>query len=430
MRFPGNRNPKHYFPVTRKVTRLAPGSGAARPRWYAVGLDEVIVDLEVAGPRALGEELGFEMGESVQLSPEQHRRVLARLEAEGLSVTYASPGGTVANTLNNYTHLSGEPAVLLGAIQSTIRPGDPAYAYLCQTSKAVDLRHLLPLEGPTGTAITFVAEDGERSFGVAPGVAGDYPADAVPEHVVRGASVALLSLYGLRPRTRPIAEASLRVMAIAREAGVPVAFGLGTANLVRELRDVVREVLAEYVTVAAMNHHEARALTGHDDVLLAAEELLELVDIAIITEGQRGLTIGGWTDHSVKRETDDAIRSKSIPEYNRWEYSRLMHRADCDAPLKVYSHTHPYQGGPAQLINTNGAGDAALAALLHDISANRYHREAVPNSSKHDAHVPFLTYSSLSRNAQYGNRVAYEVLCANTPRLDADVGHDAPDADE
>ncbi len=34
-------------------------------------------------------------------------------------------------------------------------------------------------------------------------------------------------------------------------------------------------------------------------------------------------------------------------------------------------------------MNTNGAGDGALAALLHDITANSYHRSNVPNSSKH-----------------------------------------------
>ena len=69
---------------------------------------------------------------------------------------------------------------------------------------------------------------------------------------------------------------------------------------------------------------------------------------------------------------------------------------------------------------------AALAAILHDVSANRYHRNTVPDSAKHPAGVPFLTYSSLSRNAQYGNRVAYEVLQGNSPRLDGPVGSDQP----
>ena len=93
-------------------------------------------------------------------------------------------------------------------------------------------------------------------------------------------------------------------------------------------------------------------------------------------------------------------------------------------PLRVYSHIHPYRGGPDRLANTNGTGDAALAGLLHDIAANHYHRAAVPDSEKHNPEVEFLTYSSLSRNAQYGNRVAYEVLLARSPRLASPVGPD------
>ena len=31
--------------------------------------------------------------------------------------------------------------------------------------------------------------------------------------------------------------------------------------------------------------------------------------------------------------------------------------------MKIYSHINPYLGGPSVIHNTNGAGDAALAAL-------------------------------------------------------------------
>ena len=107
--------------------------------------------------------------------------------------------------------------------------------------------------------------------------------------------------------------------------------------------------------------------------------------------------------------------SKSIPEYNRYEYSRSMLRHHCDKPVQVYTHINPYQGGPREILTTNGAGDAALSALLHDIAANHYHRNALPYSPKH--RVSFLTYSSIAQIAKYANRVSYEVLSQNSPRL-------------
>ena len=422
MHFPGTRIAKHYFPVTKKATSVDAASAGADRRWYVVGLDEIIVDVEIYGPAELAHDLDLVLGESVQLCPEHLQRVLAEVRRRGIQPTYAA-GGTVANSLNNYTHLCGEPAVLLGAMPRTIETGGPSFAYVAQTSKAVDLGNLLPLSGDIGTAITFLAPDGERSFGVAPGVSSDYPSSAVDADVVENASMALTSLYLLRSPERPIYDAALRFMTLARDAGVPVAFGLGTSSLVREKRDLVREVLTEYVTVVAMNAQEAEALTGESDVLLSAQTILDWVDAVVITEGANGLTLGAYTDDQFKRETRETVYSKSIAEYNRWEYSRMVRRADCEKPVKVYSHTHPYRGGPDRLSNTSGAGDAALAAILHDIAANAYHRTTVPNSQKHVA-GSFLSYSSLSRNAQYGNRVAYEVLRGRSPCLNAPIRQD------
>ena len=92
-----------------------------------------------------------------------------------------------------------------------------------------------------------------------------------------------------------------------------------------------------------------------------------------------------------------------------------MRRKVCEEPEKVYSHIEPYMGGPEKIMNTNGAGDAALSALLHDITANSYHRINVPNSSKHPR--TYLTYSSLAQVCKYANRVSYQVLSQHSPRL-------------
>lgn len=423
MRFPGHRNSRHYFPVARKSTRARPGGTGIESRYYLVGLDQVVVDIEVEGAERLASRFGLVAGESIQLPADAHSEMLDVIASQGLVTSHAA-GGTVANTLNNFTHLAGEPAVLLGAIDACIHPGQPAFHFVAQTPGEVDLGHLVPVEGSIATVYTFVFPDGERAFAVAPGVSNAYPPEAIPAGVVEGASVVLTSLYCLRDPAWPIAGATVRMMDMAHRADVPVAFGLGTAALVGAMRDQVRGLLDAYVTVAAMNAGEAEALTGSDDVLLACEAILDWVDVVVVTEGARGLTMGGYTDEAYRRETDQEIRSKSIPDYNRWEYSRLMRRRDCRRPQKIYSHIHPYRGGPDRLTNTSGAGDAALAALLHDIAANRYHRATVPGSEKHAAPVPFLTYSSLSRNAQYGNRVAYEVLRGRSPRLNGPVGED------
>lgn len=125
--------------------------------------------------------------------------------------------------------------------------------------------------------------------------------------------------------------------------------------------------------------------------------------------------MAGYIDESAKRETELPLLPGNIPEFNKYEFSRAMRKEDCRTPLKVYSHIGPYLGGPLEIKNTNGAGDGALSALLHDMAANAYHQRNVPNSAKHDQ--PYLTYSSLSQVCKYANRVSYEVLTQHSPRL-------------
>jgi inosine kinase len=213
----------------------------------------------------------------------------------------------------------------------------------------------------------------------------------------------------------PIFRSTIRAVEIAKSANVPVVFSLGTSGLVEEKKDYLLEFIPKYVSVLAMNESEALTLTGISDPLLAAEKSLDLVDMVLLTVGARGLYIGALADKDQARETKESLHTKSIVEYNAFEYSRAQRRSQIKDVMKVYTHINPFRGGPQMIKNTNGAGDAALAAVLHDISANGYHKNKVPKSPKHVAE--FLTYSSISQISKYANRVSFEVLSQNSPRL-------------
>ena len=123
------------------------------------------------------------------------------------------------------------------------------------------------------------------------------------------------------------------------------------------------------------------------------------------------LYLAGHVDEQFARRTN-----RSIPaiDYNINEFSRPMRKATRET-VKIYSHINPFLGGPRVIKNTNGAGDGALAAVLHDLSARKYHQAKVPNSPKNLCNS--LLYSSMSQLAKYANRVSFEVLAQNSPRL-------------
>jgi inosine kinase len=207
----------------------------------------------------------------------------------------------------------------------------------------------------------------------------------------------------------------MQAIEYAKKYNVPVVLTLGTRFVIQDDPEYWRDFLKQHVSVVAMNEDEAEALTGEKDPLAASDKALDWVDLVLCTAGPVGLYMAGYTEEASKRETSLPLLPGCIAEFNRFEFSRPAVKEACDNPIKVYSHIAPYMGGPEKIKNTNGAGDAALSALLHDMAANKYHKENVPNSSKHQ-HT-FLTYSSFSQVCKYSNRASYEVLVQHSPRL-------------
>lgn len=414
MKFPGRRNTKHYFPVEDKQ-RSSFDDEIFRPgNVYVVGIDQLLVDIEIKIDDYFLNKYDLKKGES-SLIDETLADSIYWHHKNNHSISGEFPGGAVGNTLHNYSILSDCPSVALGAINKNIEVGDYAYKYICNTSSKVNLSYLKPCQRPMGRALCFVGSDSERTFAISKGCMNDLSPDYLPTEVIERASALLISAYTFRDETSPIFHSTLKAVEIAKAASVPVVLTLGTSGLVGEKKEFLLDFIPKYVSVLAMNEAEAHSLTDLKDPLLAAEKVLDWVDMVLLTVGAKGLYIGAIVDQSLARLTKEPLHTKSIVDYNKFEYSRSQRRGDIKNIKKVYTHINPFRGGPVMIQNTNGAGDAALAAVLHDISANVYHQIKVPNSPKHVAN--FLTYSSISQISKYANRVSFEVLSQNSPRL-------------
>ena len=416
MKFPGKRKSEHYFPKKEKTRENEFKNVLEAESYYIVGIDQLLVDIECHVSEDFIKENGLIKGQSHILSDEDAEKIYLHLK-EGNFITGEYAGGSVGNTLHNYSVLADERSVMLGTIKKNITVGDYAYKYIRNTSVRVDLSYLQPIKGEMGRAICFITPDGERTFAISKGGMNLLSEKNIKANrkIIENASALLITAYLLRDDNEPIFKATIEACKIAIAANVPVVFTLGTASLIESKRDFFRKFIQDYATICAMNEVEATAATGIDDSLLAAEDLLDITDMILLTEGSKGLTIAGWVDQSLARETNNQLHTKSIVYYNKYEFSRPMRKDDCQSPIKIYTHINPFLGGPLDLKNTNGAGDAALAALLHDVSAKCYYQVRVPNSPKHN--VKALTYSSLSQLAKYANRVSYEVISQKSPRL-------------
>ena len=416
MKFPGQRKSKHYFPVSARDPLIQPVQPESETGTsWVVGIDQTLVDIEAKVDNAFVARYGLSVGHSLVIEDDVADALYAELMRDNL-ITHQFAGGTIGNTMHNYSVLADDRSVLLGVMCNNVQIGGYAYRYLCNTSSRTDLNYLQGVDGAIGRCFTLIGDNGERTFAISPGMMNQLRPESIPEAVIAGAPALVLTSYLVRCKPgEPMPEATMKAVAWAKQYNVPVVLTLGTRHVIAENPQFWRDFLRENVSILAMNEEEGLELTGYADPLQAADKALEWVDLVLCTAGPNGLYMAGYTEESAKRQTNHPLLPGAIPEFNQYEFSRAMRYQDCQQPLRIYSHIAPYMGGPEKIMNTNGAGDGALAALLHDITANSYHRNNVPNSSKHQR--SYLTYSSLAQVCKYANRVSYQVLNQHSPRL-------------
>ena len=198
MRFPGRRKHKHYFPVhARDPLFQATGVDGPAARTHVVGIDQTLVDIDARVPDELLARYALPRGASTVIANDVAARLYDELLGGGL-ISYEFAGGTVGNTLHNYSLLADDASILLGVMSETIRVGTSGYRYLSNTSSRVNLDHLQPVDGAIGRCFALVTPDGERTFAISEGQMNGLRPDSVPPAVFDDASALVISSYLMR----------------------------------------------------------------------------------------------------------------------------------------------------------------------------------------------------------------------------------------
>ena len=349
MKFPGKRKSKHYFPVNARdplLQQFQPENETSAA--WVVGIDQTLVDIEAKVDDEFIERYGLSAGHSLVIEDDVAEALYQELKQKNL-ITHQFAGGTIGNTMHNYSVLADDRSVLLGVMCSNIEIGSYAYRYLCNTSSRTDLNYLQGVDGPIGRCFTLIGESGERTFAISPGHMNQLRAESIPEDVIAGASALVLTSYLVRCKPgEPMPEATMKAIEYAKKYNVPVVLTLGTKFVIAENPQWWQQFLKDHVSILAMNEDEAEALTGESDPLLASDKALDWVDLVLCTAGPIGLYMAGFTEDEAKRKTQHPLLPGAIAEFNQYEFSRAMRHKDCQNPLRVYSHignftfTHHY----------------------------------------------------------------------------------------
>ncbi|MGL5652896.1 MAG: inosine/guanosine kinase, partial [Vibrio sp.] len=235
MKFPGQRKSKHYFPVhARDPLVIQAQENKKMARTHIIGIDQTLVDIEAKVDSALIERYGLSKGHSLVIDDQTAEALYNELKHHGL-ITNEYAGGTIGNTLHNYSVLADDRSTLLGVMSQDIKIGSYGYRYLCNTSSRVDLNYLQGVDGAIGRCFALITEEGERTFAISEGQMNQLRPESIPEKIFASASALVITAYLVRCKSGdPMPEATMRAIEYAKKHDVPVVLTLGTKFVIQD----------------------------------------------------------------------------------------------------------------------------------------------------------------------------------------------------
>ena len=188
------------------------------------------------------------------------------------------PGGSACNTAVGVGKLGGKARFIGKCGQD-----DMAALFEEDLKKNRVQPNLFKSVSPTGRVLSIITPDAQRSMFTFLGASSEMTKDEI------GAShfsdVVIVHLEGYLLFNKELVYAALQR---AREAGARVSLDLASYTVVEESKDVLHDIVDEFVDILIANEDEALAFTGHTDEKEAIASLSKKADIAVLKVGEKG----------------------------------------------------------------------------------------------------------------------------------------------
>ena len=246
--------------------------------------------------------LNLPKGSMTLVDREMSDRVQQEIEGEKrLLVT----GGSVANAINGIANL-GVPCGFLG----TVGRDELGKLFEDEQKNQGILPLLIHSDLPTGRAVGLVEPDGERTFATYLGAASALSPDHLTADRLQGFDIFFIEGYLVYNEALILAAA-----VAAKEAGLLIALDLASYNVVAENKELLNELVDNYVDIVFANEEEAKAFTGLEPVE-ALENLAGRCDIAVVKVGKEGAYVQqGTVRHKVPAAGDLVVDTTGAGDF-------------------------------------------------------------------------------------------------------------------
>ncbi|MFA6073433.1 MAG: adenosine kinase [Candidatus Woesearchaeota archaeon] len=280
-----------------------------------IGLGNALLDLTIDVEDSFLSSLNLTKGTMTLIDEEKFISILNKIKN---LPSDKSTGGSASNTIKGVSLLGGNSS-FMGMI------GNDSYGqkYVDELTKFKIKSYLAKSTKNTGTAITFITSDGERTFATFLGASLEFSEKNINEEALKASKILHIEGFFLEPIQHK--TAALKAMNIAKENNVLISVDLSDAQLISRNKDFFKEVLEKYADIVFVNETEAFAFTNLKE-FDALNHLSTYCKYAIVKLGASGSII------------------------------------------KCLEETHNIPIHKVEVVNTNGAGDAYAAGILFGIA--------------------------------------------------------------
>ncbi|MDD5253708.1 MAG: adenosine kinase [Candidatus Nanoarchaeia archaeon] len=286
-------------------------------KYDVYGIGTALIDFQV---KTKDEDLlRFNISKGIfkQMTKQEFEKIYGELKESKILM---KAGGSCANTIYGFSLLGGK-AALTGKI------GDDKLGDYFEKEIGVNVKNnLIRCKGDiTGNVILFSTPDKERSFAVYLGAGIKFKKEDLILNEIKESKI--LHVEGYQLEHKEFREAIIHAMDFAKKNNVLVSLDVSDAGVISRNKELMINVLKNYVDVVFANEDEAKALTGKEREE-ALDFLGKLCNIAVVKIGKEGCLI---------KNKNKIIR---VPGYK------------------------------VKLIDSAGAGDMYAAGFLYGLSKN------------------------------------------------------------
>ena len=263
-----------------------------KAKTHIVGVGSALVDILILENDEFIKTAGGQKGGMTLVEKQQIDRALAQTSQKSILV----PGGSACNTIIGVGCLGGGARFIgkrgtddLGKLfeDGLVKHHVQPHLFTSSTS-------------PTGCVLSIVTPDAQRTMLTYLGASSETLASEISSAPFDDAAIVHLEGYLLF--NRDLMYASLKA---AKKAGAQISLDLASFTVVESSKDILDDLIHDYVDILIANEDEARAYTGISDETKSLEVLSKKAKIAVLKVGKRGSMISaGGTVTIVSRIGD------------------------------------------------------------------------------------------------------------------------------